>query len=150
MGRQGKDKSKLIKKLKSGGQVKHGGYAFLAKGELPQSRKHILRYLTGARAGLVRDLGPTEQDLTTAEIILIDRVISKLGVVRCIEEHIKETSVMVKNEVAPSLKASYLAYNNSVRLDLERLGIHTRKVAGELDAQSYIKQFDKKEAEKKK
>jgi hypothetical protein len=75
-----------------------------------------------ARQGLVCDLGPTENDLTTAQIILIDRIVTKLGVIRCIEEHIRENSVMIGDDLAPSLKASYLAYNNSLRLDLQALG----------------------------
>ena len=88
-------KPKLTIKLKRGGQkIKHGGYSFLIKGELPENRKHVLRYLTAARENLIRDLGPTEEDLTAAQIILIDRVVTKLGVIRCIEEHIRENSVM--------------------------------------------------------
>jgi hypothetical protein len=121
------DKPRLSKKLKRGGQkIKHGGYSFLVKGELPENRKYVLRYLTAARENLIQDLGPTEQDLTAAQIILIDRVITKLGIVRCIEEHIRETSVMQGHNLAPSLRQSYLAYNNSIRLDLQSLGINKR------------------------
>lgn len=139
-----KSKSKLTTKLTSGGQkIKHGGYSFLVKGELPENRKHILRYLIAARENLIRDLGPTEEDLTTAQIIIIDRIISKLGVIRCIEEHIRENSVMVGDALASSLKASYLAYNNSIRLDLQALGIDKRKGDEALDVQAYIKRFDK-------
>jgi len=117
-------KSKLTIKLKRGGQkIKHGGYSFMVKGELPENRKHVLRYLTAARENLVKDLGPTEENLTAAQIIIIDRIVSKLGIVRCIEEHIRENSVMRGHNVAPSLKTSYLAYNNSIRLDLQALGI---------------------------
>lgn len=144
-----RDKSKLSGPLKSGGQAKHGGYTFLAKGTLPENRKYILRYLSAAREGLVRDIGLVEEQLSTAQIIIIDRVISKLGVIRCIEEHIKETGVIKGDDVAPSLKASYLAYSNSIRLDLERLGIHTKKADKVLDAQEYIKQFDDKEKKNK-
>jgi hypothetical protein len=79
------------------------------------------------REGLVRDLGPTENDLSTAQIILIDRVTTKIGVIRCVEEHIRENSVMVGDDLAPSLKASYLAYNNSLRLDLQALGMDKKR-----------------------
>ena len=89
----------------------------MIRGTLPENRKHIRRYLTEARENLIRDLGPAEVDLTVAQIILIDRIISKLGIVRCIEEYIRENSVMVGQDLAPSLKASYLAYNNSIRLE---------------------------------
>ena len=119
--------SKLEAKLKRGGQkVKHGGYSFLTKGKLPQNRKHVLKYLTAVRKHLIIDLGPGEGNLSAAKLILIDRVISKLGCIRCIEEHIRENSVMVGEELAPSLKASNLAFNNSVRLDLMAMGIEKK------------------------
>jgi hypothetical protein len=78
------------------------------------------------RQGLVRDLGPTENDLSTAQIVLIDRITTKLGVIRCVEEHIRENSVMVRDDLAPCLKASYLAYQNSLRLDLQALGLNIK------------------------
>ena len=147
-----KSKSKLTTKLTSGGQkVKHGGYSFLVKGELPENRKYILRYLIAARENLIRDLGPAEEDLTAAQIIIIDRIISKLGVIRCIEEHIRENSVMVGDILAPCLKASYLAYNNSIRLDLQALGLEKRMEDRVLTPLEIAEEFDKeKEAKEKK
>jgi len=120
--------SRLSVQFKRGGRRprSHGGYSFLTKGELPENRAYILKYLMAAREGLVRDLGPTENDLSAAQIILIDRVTTKLGIVRCIEEHIRERSVMVGEDLAPSLRASYLAYNNSIRLDLQALGLNKK------------------------
>ena len=107
--------SKLTVKLKRGGQkVKHGGYSFMVKGELPENRKHVLKYLTAARENLIRDLGPTEEDLTAAQIILIDRIVSKLGIIRCIEEHIRENSVMVGQNLAPAFSKNYISYNNRI------------------------------------
>lgn len=142
-----KETSKSIK-LQPGRRKSHGGYAFLTRGKLPENRAYIERYLTAARENLIRDQGPTEEDLTAAQIIIIDRIVSKLGVVRCIEEHIRENSVMVGANLAPSLRASYLAYNNSIRLDLQALGIDKRK-AGEIeDLNKYIELKDsKKESE---
>ena len=122
----------------------------MVKGTLPENRKYILRYLTAARENLIKDLGPTENDLTTAQIILVDRIISKLGVVRCIEEHIAENAVMVGKELAPALKASYLAYNNSIRLDLTALGINVKKSNEALSLHEYVDQFDKSKEKTKK
>lgn len=143
--------SKLTKKFKPGcppQRIKHGGYSFLVKGELPENRKHVLRYLTAARENLIRDLGPTEEDLTAAQVIIIDRIISKLGVVRCMEEYIRENSVMQGSRLAPSLRESYLAYNNSIRLDLQALGIDKKKTDEVLDLQAYVKQFDEQKERK--
>jgi len=122
----------------------------MVKGELPENRKHILKYLTAARENLIRDLGPTEENLTAAQIIIIDRIVSKLGVIRCIEEHIRENTVMMGHNLAPSLGKSYLGYNNSVRLDLRELGIDKRMEDRVLTPLEIAAEFDKKkEAEEK-
>lgn len=135
-----KQKPKLTVDLERGGTHygKHGGYAFLTRGKLPENRKYILKFLTAARENLIKDLGPTEEDLTAAHIILIDRIITKLGVVRCIEEHIRDSTVIKGDRLSPCLRESYLAYNNSIRLDLQSLGIDKR-VDEALDLQSYLK-----------
>jgi len=127
------------KGAREGGKIKHGGFSFLAKGELPENRRYILRYLSAAREGLIHDLGPTEDDLTTAQIIIIDRIVTKLGVIRCIEEHIRENSIMIGHNLAPALGQNYISYNNSIRLDLERLGINKKQGDSVPDIQDYIK-----------
>lgn len=136
-----KQKPKLTVDLERGGTHygRHGGYAFLTRGKLPENRKYILKFLTAARENLIKDLGPTEEDLTAAQIILIDRIITKLGVVRCIEEHIRDSTVMKGDRLSPCLRESYLAYNNSIRLDLQALGID-KKTSDVPDLQSYIKE----------
>ena len=121
----------LTVRLKPGRKVKHGGYSFLSKGKLPEDRAYIERYLTACRQGLIDDLGG-DRNLFTAQAILIDRIISKLGCVRCIEEHTREGSVMVGQELAPALKRSYLAFSNSIRLDLQALGIGSNETGKEI------------------
>ncbi len=120
--------SRLATRFRRGGRrpKSHGGYSYLTTGALPEHRQNILGYLMAVRQGLIQDLGPTENDLSTARIVLIDRITTKLGVIRCVEEHIRENSVMVGDDLAPSLKASYLAYNNSLRLDLTALGLEKK------------------------
>jgi len=143
------NKPKMKRKRRLGRPPKHGGYSLLIRGELPENRKHIKQYLTLSRENLIRDLGPTEENLTAAQIIIIDRVVTKLGVIRCIEEHIRENSVMVGHNLAPSLSASYLAYNNSVRLDLQALGIDKRKADEALDLGTYVEERYGKGKEKR-
>lgn len=135
--------SRLAVRFKRGGRRprSHGGYSYLATGALPEQRSNVLKYLIAARQGLVKDLGPTENDLSTAQIILIDRITTKLGVIRCVEEYIRENSVMAGDDLAPSLRASYLAYNNSLRLDLQALGIDRK-------AEVIIAPYELTEAEK--
>jgi len=143
------NRSKLVTNLKPGRKIKHGGYALLSTGKLPEHRKYVEKYLTATREGLIRDLGPNEIDLTVAQIILIDRTVTKLGVIRCIEEHIRENSVMVGDTLAPSLKDSYLAYDNSVRLGLQALGINSKKADGIMNLGKYVEEkYGKKKEEK--
>ena len=134
--------SRLTVEFKRGGKrpKSHGGYSFLTTGQLPEHRANILKYLIAVRQGLIQDFGPTENDLSTAQIVLIDRVTTKLGVIRCVEEHLRENSVMVGDDLAPSLKASFLAYNNSIRLDLLSLeGLGVKKANEILDLKEYAK-----------
>jgi len=136
--------TKLTTKLVPGRKRRHGGFAYLSTGKLPKERKYIEQYLTAARMNLISDLGPTEDDLTAAQIIIIDRITSKLGVVRCIEEHIRENSVMVGQRVAPALRETYLAYNNSIRLDLTALGIKEKRGDKVMIPLQIAEEFDKK------
>lgn len=131
-------------------KVTHGGYSFLTTGQLPERRVYILRYLSAARQGLIEDLGGEEKNLTTAQLILIDRIISKLGIIRCIEEHIKETSILDGSDLAPALRSSYIAYNNSIRLTLQLLGIDKRMTDRPIDPIEFVKKFDEEEEKEKK
>ncbi len=110
---------------------RHGGYSLMIRaGVLPERRAYLREYLTQTREGLVNDLGPLEADLNAAQVVLIDRVISKLSILRCIEEHVREKGVFTKSgELDSVLSKSYLALANSIRLDLQALGIDKR--AGE-------------------
>ena len=143
---------KLEAKLPRGRQrTVHGGYSFLITGRLPEHRAYVRRYLTAVRENLIRDLGPTEIDLTASQLILIDRVVTKLGVIRCIEEHIRENSVMVGDNLAPSLKGNYLAFDNSLRLALQALGIKSKRAEGIMELGKYVEdKYGKSEESKQK
>lgn len=132
------NKTKKKGKSKRGRPSKHGGFSYLVRGELPERRSYLREYLSTVREGLIQDLGPAEKDLTTAQVVLIDRITTKLGVVRCIEEYIREKGVMTGSRLSPSLRESYLAYNNSVRLDLQALGIDKRVVDEVIDLHKYV------------
>ncbi len=131
---------------KPGVKVTHGAYSLIARpgGPLPSRRIYIERWLSEVRAGLIRDLGPEEKDLSAAQAIIIDRVIGKLGVIRCIEEHVREKGIMNGDELRGLLGKHYLGWANSLRLDLLALGIGKREgerilspleIAAEIDAE---------------
>lgn len=106
---------------------RHPGFSFIVAGETTKHRTYLLKYLSACRQGLVDDLGG-EKNLSMAQIILTDRVVSKLGIIRCIEEYSKESGVFQGQQIAPPLRENYLAYSNSIRMDLVALGIE-RKVS---------------------
>ena len=142
------DKSPKKARKRGRPRLKHGGYSLLSRGELPENRKHVRQYLTEIREHLIADLAAREEDLTAAQRLLVDRIICKLGVSRCIEEHIRESSVMVEGDLAPSLKAHYLAYQNSIRLDLQALfprGLGKVARGKDFDLETYVsKRYGKK------
>ena len=96
---------------------RHGGYSLIVMGESEEHRAYLLKHLAECREGICDDLGG-ERSMTMAQIILTDRIVSKLGIIRCIEERIRESGTFQENSLALPLKESYLAYSNSIRLDL--------------------------------
>ena len=129
-------------KKHTGRPPRHGGFSLMIRrGELPERRGYIRRYLTACREQLIRDLGPLESDLTAAEIIILDRCISKLAVIRMIEEYFAETGVFLNGQLAPVLSADYIRYTESVRRDLLTLGIGRREVDRAMTALEIVKDY---------
>lgn len=126
-------------KKTKGRPPRHGAYSLMVKaGELPKRRTYLRAYLSEARASLISDLGPKEADLTMAERILINSVVSKLSIIRCIEEAVKEEGVFRGLELSSVLSKSYITYCESLRRDLQALGIATRKGSDIVDLGQYI------------
>jgi hypothetical protein len=134
---------------KLGVKVKHGAYSLIARGTLPRKRRYLERFLGDVRQGLIKDLGPKEENLTTAQLILIDRIIGKLGVLRCAEEFVRESGVVKGQELSPILKRSYLSWANSLRLDLQALGIDKRQSEPGLTLAEIIAEHDRAQGEPK-
>jgi len=128
--------SRLERKLPRGAQRQtHGGYSFLATGQLPEHRIIITRYLSAVRGSLVADIGGTEDNLSTQEIILIDRCVSLLGILRAIEEFCKEKGVFKGDELQPALGKHYISYTNSLKQILSLLGIDRNETGREITPQ---------------
>ena len=135
------NQQKKHRKPKRGRPCKHGGYSLLTRGleAIPQKRKRVSRYLTSLRESLIRDLGPMEEDLTAAQLVLIDRIITFLGVIRLIEEHAAENGVLdSKGQPSQGLTGHYLTFNRQVKEMLSLLGIKERAGENVLDLHSYI------------
>jgi len=119
-------------------KTRHGGYTYLVTGKLPENRGYLRTFLEDTREGLIRDYGPTEADLSTAQLVMIDRIITALGVCRCIEEKAREDGVfhMVFDSkgtdskghiLRGSLGDRYISFQNVIRLNLCKMNELARK-----------------------
>lgn len=122
----------------------------MTSGKVPETRQYVKKYLTGVREGIIKDIGPTEQDLTTAQLVLVDRIVSLLGVIRLIEEKAREDGIFKGQDLTPSLRQSYISYNNTVRLTLRELGIDKRVGDGVQTLEQIIAESDEKKGKEKK
>ena len=112
----------------------------IPRGELPENRKYIRRFLSDIRGKLIKDIAGAEQNLTGPQAILIDRVLAKLGIIRCIEEACRETGVIRDGQLVPVLRENYISYCNSLRLDLQALGIEEKKTEEIINLGRYIEE----------
>jgi len=76
---------KLEAKLPRGGRRRHGGYSYLTSHRIPDDKIYVERYLTNLRESYVLDLGESEADLTTGQLVLLDTLITLKGINRCVE-----------------------------------------------------------------
>ena len=114
------------------GAARHGGYSLLVTGEVPLDRLYVKRYLEDVRAGVIRDLGG-EEAMTTLQIVMVDRLVTALGVTRLIEEFAREKGVLANPAgfLNPALGKHYTTYANQVRLAAQALGITARLAPAE-------------------
>lgn len=112
----------------------------------------IRRQLSLVRRSLIQDLGGLN-NLSAQRIIILDGVISKLGVVRSMEEYIRSTAIMEGKELSPCLRKNYLAYRNSIDRSLVILGLDKQERESVLSIPELIdvvdREADEKEAKKK-
>ena len=127
-------------KKRRGRPPRHGGYSLMTRGELPENRRYLAPYLTAVREGLIRDLGPTEADLTTAQRVLVDRVVNFLGIARLIEEYVKDRGIFQNPQgfLNPALSKNYLAYCGHIQRALMALGIDKRQSSDIVDLGKYL------------
>ena len=100
--------------------IKHG--VFRQRDSIPAPiRKEAVIF----RDRMIQDIAGTEDDLTGAQLILLDRALNLYSVTRQIETYAARIGAIdtETGELRPILGKNYLAYNNSLRLTLGLLGI---------------------------
>jgi len=119
--------------------LRHGGFASNNK-NIPL---RVRRQVQAIREQLVRDIGGAEPALTAAQAILIDKTINLYQITLCLEAYVRREGPFRGKKLDPVLGQNYLAYVNTIRLNLRELGITTRagenllgplEIAAEIDA----------------
>jgi hypothetical protein len=116
-------------------------------GELPKRRTVLRAYLSQVREGLIRDLARSEEALTMAQRVLVDRAISLLSIIRCVEAHTSETGVFRSGELAPVLAKSYCTYSAELRRVMETLGIRSTTADRVLTPLEIAAEIDREKAQ---
>ncbi len=104
----------------------HGGYSLdtALKGQRRlDGRTQLARALNTARQALIQAVGgnPSPQ-----QSILIDRIVRKVLVLDSIDAHVEEVGPFENGTLIPVLQKAYLGWSNSLRRDLEVLGLEYR------------------------
>lgn len=110
------DTKKRKRKLKPGRRPTHGGYVFLRSGLIPKDNRHIEKYLSAIRSGYIAELGPTEDDLSTGQLILLNQLITATGFVRLVEQKAKQTADL--RHLCTKQYMSFLKHGRQLCLDL--------------------------------
>jgi len=135
---------KLILESRKVGRPAMNEPSALAATLRPSVRVAIRRYLADTRAGLVHDLGPTEADLTAAQVILIDRMMNCLALLRMFEADVVSHGLWSGKELAPALRGPYMQLTNVVRQTLQALGLKTRKADEVIKPMKWSEIYEKK------
>lgn len=130
--------------IKKGTQLKHGAYSIITRTrDQLQGNRKIRGYLKDLRSRLIQDVAGTEEKLTAAQEIIIERIVAKVGTLRLIECYVANQGIMAQGQLHPILDRNYISWSNSLRQDLQLIGIASR--ADEiLDLGKYVEQFDAK------
>lgn len=96
--------------------------------------------------GIVADLGG-DGNLTTAQVVLIEKSVGLYQITRALEEWLVKEGVVKKQRLNPAL-AVYASFVNSLRLNLNALGIDRRRSEELLTPLEIANEYDRKKAEK--
>ena len=127
---------------KKGRPIIHGGYSVRPPRELISGRggKRLRLYVNRIRGQIAEDLGG-EDRMTGGQLLVLDRVTSKLLLIRLIELYITEAGPWEKpGTLRPVLAGPYLAFSRSLLDDLRLLGIERREAE-----ERYLKPWELKD-----
>jgi hypothetical protein len=116
---------------KPGPKPKHGAYSMIRRKRLPKEFRSLHPYLKAVQEGLIEDLGGRDH-VSVAQMLMIDRVIQGLGVLKLIERFIAEKGLLGQDRVAAfllhDLSARYLSWDRKVTNHLQALGLDRKRI----------------------
>jgi hypothetical protein len=118
------------------GALKHGAHSKHIRKRYSDKRTREGKQLANVMQGLVDDLGGSAE-LTSAQLLLIDNIRSKLIVLFQISKYVDEQECIIneKGELLPCLGKNYITFTEALRRALEALFTIRKKPA----IQSYEK-----------
>jgi hypothetical protein len=118
-------------------RIRHTLWTTFKKSKI-DGRTALGKTMSFLRRELVRHCGGSP---SITETIIIERAIAKT--IKC---HLYELSVLSDPANSPGSRDHYLALSNSLRLDLQALGLKPKAAEKVLDLKSYVKEkYGKKE-----
>jgi len=141
-----KDGDKVTGRFRPGhaASIRHAGYSTISK-NIPLA---VRRQVQGVREQLIRDIGGAEPALTAAQAILIDKTVNLYQVTLCLEAYVRREGPFRGKKLDLVLSLNYLAYVNTIRLNLRELGI-ARKAGDEILSPLQLAEQEAQEAEKR-
>ena len=146
---------KKTQKRRIGRPPKHYGYSLpIHRDGIIAEHPELRQWLQGCRDGLIDNLGGVEDELTQAQQIIVDRVISKLSMVRLIEIYLAKNGILRRDRVqekileAEPIVQIWLQVNNAIRSDLQILGIDKRQIESEPTLADIIREHDEAQAKR--
>jgi len=103
-------------KRKVGRPAIHGGYVFLKSNLISKDNKHITKYLSAIRANYIEELGPTEDDLSTGQTVLLGQLITCVGFCRLVEEKARKLAEL--RPIQTKQYMSFMKHGRQLVLDL--------------------------------
>jgi hypothetical protein len=153
------NQAKIKGNRRRGRPPKSGAYSPICREEFLEEYPEIRRDIQGARDGLIEDRlaksrGKTEDDLTAAERLMIDRQVSKLAVSRQIEVYLRRHGILRRDQLKARqvlepepILLFWLNLQNSLDRGLVALGLEPPK-RGESDVLDLGRYLAEKDAEK--
>ncbi len=122
--------------------LRHGGYSKSSRA-VPLS---VRRRLEAIRDSLIREKGPRLEDLTTPDLIRIEKAVNVLQITMSIEAFIRREGIFRGKKLDPILRENYLAYVSSLRLLLRELNITEKAGDAVLDPLALAAAIDAEKA----